>query len=942
MKNTKCITAITVALVLALLMVSSPFMFAAVTTTVDASAASAGAKTATDYTTEELLEFEWPLIGYDSGSTRFSPGPAPDSPDILWIRTIPNRRAINPLAFNGKVFAGNTTHLFALDPFTGNTIWTAPVTSGDPFKLDNTHLMVGSRCLLTETGALVWTAPVSFAGDRYDSEAKLGYAGGSAWDFSDLSQPPIRLWGPKIFDESSYELCADGKLWVDCEEGFMQCVNGTTGEVIWRALAKGDWSERPSYYEDRVIAMGLDNRMYCVNATTGEMLWIYENHSYWGFFNSGVAIAYGMVYVENGDTYDYAFDLYTGKLVWKYKGPGNHYSASPLVADGKVYTQSGNLAYVDPLTGEKVKAELVCLNAYTGKLIWRLPYDFWGSNVADSDIAYGNLYITTQNTRAPLWAQNQIWCIGPTQDWTMFRRDPAHTAQGSGPDKLNLKWTYLTAGPVTSSVSIADGIAYVGSLDQKIHAFDAETGSPIWTFETDYMIRSSPAVVGGKVYTGTEDGYVYCLDAKTGDQLWKTDAGGLRIINQGAVPVIRSSPTVVGGYVYVGSLNNKTYCLNANTGAVQWALDLKGYITASPAVVDGAVYINAGTSNVNNTAAGRFTTLYKLNANTGAIIWKCGIPNTPIRSSNGETHSSPTVAAGLVFVGADARDYYAVNATTGQIKWMHKEDNTAVDNVMSYSCPTYDNGRVFFGDGFSLTCVNATTGIEFWSTWIAREVYTSPTCSWDKVYVTTQNFALYILNATTGKKLDYYEMGSSNVWSNPILYHNRVYLGCGDWKVYCFEQAVPAHEAYFTLGASVDKAQINKGDSVTVSGMTSPVMANFPLKVNFIRPNQTNVLVDATTDATGAYTASYKPDTAGDWSVMALSDATEDWAATWTDTLPLKVVGTTPPPPPPPPPAAEAGIPMEYVYAGVAIVAIAIVVAAGYMLMKRRKKTQKS
>src|SRR3990170_8843036 len=105
-------------------MISSPFMISAVSTNVNASAASAGANVTQDY--GNLMQYEWPNQYYDSARTRCSPGPAPASPDFLWKKYIPNRAVETPCAFNGKVFARNTTHTFALDPFTGNTIWTAP------------------------------------------------------------------------------------------------------------------------------------------------------------------------------------------------------------------------------------------------------------------------------------------------------------------------------------------------------------------------------------------------------------------------------------------------------------------------------------------------------------------------------------------------------------------------------------------------------------------------------------------------------------------------------------------------------------------------------------------------------------------------------------------------------------------------------------------------
>src|SRR3990170_6829162 len=175
LKNAKCITATIVALVLALLVISSPFMISAISTTVDASATSAGANVAQDY--GDLMQYEWRIQGGDSFKSRRSDGPAPASPDVLWMKYIPNKRYDMVVAFNGKVFVQNTTHTFALDPFTGNTIWTSRYV-GLVQKFDGTRMGVGRYCLSTETGSLLWTFTDPVVGNNYGyyiPEEKMSY-----------------------------------------------------------------------------------------------------------------------------------------------------------------------------------------------------------------------------------------------------------------------------------------------------------------------------------------------------------------------------------------------------------------------------------------------------------------------------------------------------------------------------------------------------------------------------------------------------------------------------------------------------------------------------------------------------------------------------------------------------------------------------------------------
>ncbi len=87
-----------------------------------------------------------------------------------------------------------------------------------------------------------------------------------------------------------------------------------------------------------------DNTLYCFDASNGQILWAYTPpNDKGGYFTTGPALAYGIVYEMNKDGYLYALDQTTGNLVWKYKGPSSEliWPGMPTVADGKVYVTIG-------------------------------------------------------------------------------------------------------------------------------------------------------------------------------------------------------------------------------------------------------------------------------------------------------------------------------------------------------------------------------------------------------------------------------------------------------------------------------------------------------------------------------------------------------------------------------------------------------------------------
>jgi quinohemoprotein ethanol dehydrogenase len=91
----------------------------------------------------------------------------------------------------------------------------------------------------------------------------------------------------------------------------------------------------------------------------------------------------------------------------------------------------------------------------------------------------------------------------------------------------------ICCGPGNRGVAVYDGKVYVGTLDARLVALDAETGKVVWDVRTageneDYSITGAPLIVKGKVIIGNGGGefavrgYISAYDAETGKQLWRT------------------------------------------------------------------------------------------------------------------------------------------------------------------------------------------------------------------------------------------------------------------------------------------------------------------------------------------------------------------------------------------------------------------------------------
>lgn len=707
------------------------------------------------------------------------------------------------------VFATTDTSVLALDRDTGNTLWATeiPMNGTWPvaYKIDGTHMIVEGTCLDPQTGTILWTSN-SFSADTgnfnanvYSEVEKMFYLKNlsyvEAWDFSNPSQPPTMAWktyvpgGGRVGSGVTY---GEGKVFPGSFKDVQMAIDAKTGKVLWSTPTKSPMIFSGSYYQGRFLRGGTDdNTMYCFNATNGETLWTYNANSV-GYFTIGCAVAYGMVYEPNKDGNIYAIDVETGNLAWKYKGPGTMlFPGNPTVADGKVYVTTGQNATFGEETGA---SEFACLNAYTGEVIWKLPIEAYAPRESVA-VAYGKLYLIPGDVTTAVDAtsgseyvvKGQVWAFGSNSSkvsdgsWPMFRHDAVRSSIGKGgPSNLTLVWKYTTNGAVMSSPSIEDGILYVGSEDKNIYAINAWSGELIWNFTTLGTIESSPAVGNGKVFTGGDDGYVYCLDAYKGNLLWRRFVNGNLPHTSGAAVMLRSSPAVVGDRVYVGSLDGNLYALDANSGAVVWEFETQGPITSSPTVADGAVYI---TSEEPTEGA-----LYKLNADVGGLMWRKSLQYQQQFTGGTDMAGSPTVANGMVFASTNLREYYAIDAATGDTRWTL---NNPAATEFIVSSPIYLDGRLFIIDKFDIACLNATTGEKIWSSYTGDELYVSPSYADDKLYIVTSQRHIFILNATTGEKLSTYTTPSAS-WSSPTLVDGRLYIGNNDWNVYCFTTSITA------------------------------------------------------------------------------------------------------------------------------------------------------
>src|SRR5580704_13493963 len=131
----------------------------------------------------------------------------------------------------------------------------------------------------------------------------------------------------------------------------------------------------------------------------------------------------------------------------------------------------------------------------------------------------------------------------------------------------------------------------------------------------------------------------------------------------------------------------------ANVGSLvqAWQYTTGGLVHSSPAVANGIVYIGSDDHN-----------LYALNASTGALLWQ--------RTTGNQVYSSPTVNLGIVYVLSSDGLLYAMNASNGNPVWQYW-----TGSVVSESSPAVSGGVVYVVCPEALCAVDARTGLTLWT-----------------------------------------------------------------------------------------------------------------------------------------------------------------------------------------------------------------------------------
>lgn len=302
-----------------------------------------------------------------------------------------------------------------------------------------------------------------------------------------------------------------------------------------------------------------------------------------------------------------AFDLQTGKALWKYH------------TDNSV---KNTIAYEEGIVvAQDAECNLYAIDASTGKLLWKhyldlqnYPYLTEGITI-DKGVVYAG--IGAGLSAYELKTGNCLWV---NRDWK--QREGATTTLTVAGDVLvsGSQWGGLYGNDIHTGKMIwslsEDGLRNRGASpvyrDGKLYlisassffVIDPQTGKVLVKKDSSANLdaTSTPLITNDKIIFGTVDKGLISLDKETLFSSWKMESLPSLVYTApySGTPqaTIETSPVLSAGTVYVGASDGYLYALDETTGIIQWKANLGAPIFSSVAVSGNILVVSDFSGNV--------------------------------------------------------------------------------------------------------------------------------------------------------------------------------------------------------------------------------------------------------------------------------------------------------------------------------------------------------
>lgn len=498
---------------------------------------------------------DWPMVGYNSGNTRFQPTPGLTVADVKrlkvkWSFTVPAVGNSQPIVIGDWLWILSRGKMYALDANSGCV----------RYKVDGVNARNSSPVIQSKLSPSGWLLVVG-QGDR-TVKAFDAQTGKEIWVSERLESHPASgitgspvIVGDQVFVPltSGEEVASNAPNYPCCTfRGSLAALDLSTGKTQWKTYV----------ITEELKPIRKNSAGAQMQGPAGAAIWSAPT----------VDAKRGLVYVATGDSYTeaetkgadaiVAIDMKTGAIRWNSQvtandnfivnctgaktaincpaplGPDYDFGASPIL----MKVAAGKGAAKEVLVSGQKSGIVYGMNPNTGKVLWKRQI---GNGSALGGIEWGI-------------AADPKTIYAPNSD--IVNMYDAY-ARAHGSDNSLFKEKQPPAKPGLAAIDPATGKVrwHIVPPAAPCQFRGDRTRSDRFPGACFNALSAAPAVMPGVVFEGATDGWFRAYDAATGKVLWEDSTTSRTYATANGVPeqpggsIDGNGPTIANGKVYVVS-----------------------------------------------------------------------------------------------------------------------------------------------------------------------------------------------------------------------------------------------------------------------------------------------------------------------------------------------------------------------------------------------------
>jgi outer membrane protein assembly factor BamB/tRNA A-37 threonylcarbamoyl transferase component Bud32 len=222
-----------------------------------------------------------------------------------------------------------------------------------------------------------------------------------------------------------------------------------------------------------------------------------------------------------------------------------------------------------------------------------------------------------------------------------------------------------------------------------------------------------------------------------------------------------AAPVVARSLTTPQNLPQPAAAIEENSLKPRWVFTCEDEIRGTPTIAKGMVLVGAYDNN-----------LYALRPITGEFIWKY--------AAEGGLTGRPAVQEDTIYVGSEDKRVHAISLPVGKVLWTYFTEGPV------RSSPAVAEGHVFIGsDDNSLHAINALYGRRAWKTEVDGPVRSTPLASGERVYFGCESGDCYSVDLRGEIKWKFHSKRS--ITSSPCEANGLLYFGSVDNQLYALD-----------------------------------------------------------------------------------------------------------------------------------------------------------